>query len=162
MGLALASGREGKEEKERKKEKEEKEKRPLYYGRVEVVEEGQLWAGGRAIPSASPLLPYLAPGMVVELGPEGLKTLEPARWAYYEGPGAPWGLSLTWARVWWVGGKVWKALPGTGREALLVAQYAEGKWRAVPPGLRLPRPPREGWWLLRLEGLEGALVRFLN
>ncbi|GLV48882.1 hypothetical protein TJA_19850 [Thermus sp. LT1-2-5] len=168
QGLAGASGEgekrreEGKEAPKKEEKGEKRGERPVYYGRVEAVEAGTLWAGGRALPSSSPLLPYLAPGMVVEVAPEGLQVLVPEGWAYYEGPGSLFGLSLAWARLWWVEGKVWKVLPGAGQEAILVARYHEGKWRGVPPGLSLPRPPKEGWWLVRLEGLKGRLERFLQ
>lgn len=166
-GMAAASG-DGEKGRQKGKEAPNEDKegkrggRPVYYGRVEAVEEGRFWAGGRAFPSSSPLLPYLAPGMVVEVGPEGLRVLEPEAWAYGEGPGSLFGLPLAWARLWWVAGQVWKALPGAGREAILVARYREGGWQGVPRGLSLPQPPKEGWWLLRLEGLKGSLMRLLQ
>ncbi|WP_105318441.1 hypothetical protein [Thermus tenuipuniceus] len=154
----------GEEEKSRRDKAKEEDQRALrYYGQVEGVEEDTLWVGGRALRVRTPLLPYLAPGMVVEVGPEGLTVLSPAVWAYYQGPGSLVGLREGPVRAWWgEGGVLWRVLPGYSGQASLVARYRQGTWQAVPKGLSLPRPPQEGWWLLALEGKTGRLIRRLE
>lgn len=157
--------KEGEKQKENKEDEDEEENHASlrYYGYVEGVEEDVLWVGGRALRVRTPLLPYLAPGMVVEVGPEGILVLSPAAWAYYQGPGSLVGLGQGPVRAWWrEGGAPWRVLPGYGGQALLVAHYQQGTWQAVPKGLSLPRPPQEGWWLLTLEGKTGQLVRRLE
>ncbi|WP_243090069.1 hypothetical protein [Thermus neutrinimicus] len=170
--LPSAWGEEGKEGGKRKSEegkkrrdeaKEDNRSTPRYYGQVEGVEEDTLWVGGRALQVRTPLLPYLAPGMVVEVGPEGLAVLSPATWSYYQGPGSLVGLGQGPVRAWWgEGGLLWRVLPGYGGQASLVARYRRGTWQAVPKGFSLPRPPQEGWWLLALEGKTGKLIRRLE
>ncbi|WP_038056671.1 hypothetical protein [Thermus amyloliquefaciens] len=172
--LAPAWGEEEKKgSKEKKKGEEEKKGRdevkaenrpaPRYYGRVEGVEADTLWVGGRALRVHTPLLPYLAPGMVVEVGPEGLVVLNPAAWAYYQGPGSLVGLGEGPVRVWWgEDGAPWRVLPGYGEQASLVARYQRGTWQAVPKGLNLPRPPQDGWWLLALVGKTARLIQRLE
>lgn len=175
LALAFLAPVWGEEEKEGEKKKGEEgrkrrdeakeENRPTlrYYGQVEGVEEDTLWVGGRALRVRTSLLPYLAPGMVVEVGPEGLAVLSPATWAYYQGPGNLVGLGQGPVRAWWgEGGVLWRVLPGYNGQASLVARYRQGTWQAVPKGLSLPRPPQEGWWLLALEGKTGKLIRRLE
>lgn len=44
-----------------------------------------------------------------------------------------------------------------------MARYRRGAWEEVPPGVfALPRPGQEGWWLVRLRGLEGKPERLLS
>lgn len=175
LAVAFLAPAWGEEEKEGEKKKGEEGKkrrngtkegnRPAlrYYGQVEGVEEDTLWVGGRALRVRTPLLPYLAPGMVVEVDPEGLAVLSPATWAYYQGPGDLVGLGQGPVRAWWgEGGVLWRVLPGYGGQTSLVARYQQGTWQAVPKGLSLPRPPQEGWWLLALEGKTGKLIRRLE
>lgn len=150
-------------EKGRRERKEEDQVPGRYYGQLEGVEEDTLWMGGRALKVQTPLLPYLAPGMVVEVGPEGISVLSPSPWAYYQGPGRLVGLGQGSVRVWWTeGGVVWRALSGDGGQAFLVARYWQGAWQAVPKGFALPRPPKEGWWLLALDGQTGRLLKRLE
>lgn len=74
----------GEEGKKRKYEAKEENRAALrYYGQVKGVEEDTLWVSGRALRVRTPLLPYPAPGMVVEVGPEGLAVLSPPTWAYH-------------------------------------------------------------------------------
>lgn len=118
--------REGRKKKEEKGDGKKGEDRSAicYYGQVEGVEDNTLWMGGRALWVQAPLLPYLAPGMVVEVGPEGITVLSPSSWAYYQGSGSPLGLGQGWVRIWWKeGGVPWRVLSGNRGQALLVARY---------------------------------------
>nr|WP_240307587.1 hypothetical protein [Thermus caldifontis] len=157
--------REGRKKKEEKGDGKKGEDRSAirYYGQVEGVEDNTLWMGGRALWVQAPLLPYLAPGMVVEVAPEGITVLSPSSWAYYQGSGSPLGLGQGWVRIWWKeGGVPWRVLSGNRGQALLVARYQQGVWQAVPTGFTLPRPPQEGWWLLAMDGKVGRLIQRLE
>lgn len=152
----------GKGKREDRETEDAEEERP-YYGRVEAVVGSTVWAGGRA--HTSPLAPYLAPGMVVEVRGSQLRVLSPKAWAYYQGPGGPLGLGEGYHRVWWAEGHIWKLWPGEKGPILLVARYKDRAWQGMPP-LPLPTPSREGWWLLTGgpmgKGLAFRLERFLD
>jgi len=164
-GAALADSQEGKEGKKReegeKKHKgeektspgasEEKEN-PVFYGQVEAVQGTTLWVAGRAFKVDSPLLPYLAPGMVVQVQGKSVAVVSPGAWAYYQGSGEALGLGRGPVRAWWKEGLLWRVWPGGSQETLLVARFQHGAWQGVPPGLPLRKPPGEGWWLVWLEG----------
>jgi hypothetical protein len=156
-----ALGEEGKGDK--KKSEEEKKSRPVYYGKVEATDGKRVWVGGRSLEVDSPLLPFLAPGMVVGVEDGRLSVLSPGSWAYYQGPRSPLLPGEGRVRVWWAEGRLWHALPTGDPETFLVARYRRGAWEEVPPGVfALPRPGQEGWWLVRLRGLEGKPERLLS
>ncbi|WP_038046399.1 hypothetical protein [Thermus caliditerrae] len=171
-GAALADSREGKESKREKEEEKKKRKRedeaeektkpgassedkkesPVFYGQVEAVQGTTLWVAGRAFKVDSPLLPYLAPGMVVQVQGKSVAVVSPGAWAYYQGSGEALGLGRGPVRAWWKEGLLWRVWPGGSQETLLVARFQHGAWQGVPPGLPLRKPPGEGWWLVWLEG----------
>lgn len=138
----------------KEKKSAEEEPTPVLYGQVEAVEPGRLWVAGRALQPDSPLLPYLAPGMVVQVEGKKLKVLSPHAWAYYQGPGEPLGIARGRIRAWWKEEVLWHVWPGKLEETLLVARYRQSAWLSTPQAIQLPKPPKEGWWLLKLDGLK--------
>ncbi len=163
MGRSESNRGEGEGKGQGKHGETEKQAPARYYGQVEGVEGQTLWMGGKAFQVSSYLVPYLAPGMVVEVEGGKIRVLYPTIWAYYQGPGNPVGLGQGPVRVWLTeGGVLWRALPGNTSEAVLVARYLKGTWQAVPRGFSLPQPPMKGWWLLVLEGSTAKLERWLQ
>lgn len=143
-----------------------------FYGQVRWSGERTI-VGNRELVGDDPWLPYLAPGMRLEVKGEvqgnrirvsEIEVKYPSAWAYYQGPAQVIGLEDGWIRAWLSGSAgrdLFKLLPAAGETTpVLVACYERGGWRSVPLGLRPEvEPPEEGWW--RLSGsLIGAGVRW--
>ncbi|WP_456414461.1 hypothetical protein, partial [Oceanithermus profundus] len=138
-----------------------------FYGQVRWSGERTI-VGNRELVGDDPWLPYLAPGMRLEVKGEAqgsrilvteIEIKYPTAWAYYLGPAQVIGLEGGWIRAWLSGSAgrdLFKLLPATGETTpVLVACYERGSWRSVPLGLRPDaRPPTDGWWRLsgRLSG----------
>ena len=132
-----------------------------FYGQVRWSGERTI-VGSRELVGDDPWLPYLAPGMRLEVKGEvqgsrirvsRIEIKYPTVWAYYLGPAQVIGLEGGWIRAWLSGSAgrdLFKLLPAAGETTpLLVACYERGSWRSVPLGLRPDaRPPEDGWWRL--------------
>lgn len=125
---------------------------------------GALLIDGGALEAESPWSRFLAPGMWVELRgswqgetfhARTLSVTRPAYFSYYLGPAAALGLGDGWVEAWYATDRagapaVRLALRRTARAdaPAALARAVDGVWAAVPAGLAVPPPDRDGWTLL--------------
>ena len=138
------------------------------------------WAGARTVVGnrelvgQDPWLPFLVPGMRLEVRGKvvggniqaaHVVIRSPAVWSYYQGPLSLVGGGEGWARVWFEasGSKArpfyQKPLEPAGGPVQVLACYTPAGWQALPAGVE-PNvtPPRPGWWLLEGTWRGGRLL----
>ena len=144
-----------------------------FYGQVR-------WAGARTVVGnrelvgQDPWLPFLVPGMRLEVRGKvvggniqaaHVVIRSPAVWSYYQGPLSLVGGGEGWARVWFEASGsearpfYQKPLEPAGGPVQVLACYTPAGWQALPAGVE-PNvtPPRPGWWLLEGTWRGGRLL----
>lgn len=144
---------------------------------LRFASDGTLVIDGGRIVAPQPWPRFLAAGMWLRVEGDwdgalfratSLAVTRPALFSYYRGPAAPLDLGEGWVEAWFAATgpgqgtglfDLRRVPPDAQTQALVRA--SNGRWLALPPGLRPPPPPAGDGWVLVRGHVEGEVVHWI-